>query len=399
MGVEFYKGLVNPALARLDSETWHNRTKNLLDLLEHTPYGLNLIQQLNFGRQRFSDERLRVDIDGIRAESPLFVGPGWTKNGEGVRGLIALGYSGVEVGTVVLNPQIGNQPLPRQEVIIINGRVVTWNWLGFNQKETAETIGQRLNQYSDLVVGGNVGINKDVKAKDAPEALAKLTRILIPSSDYTRVKFLVLNHSSPNTVLLDQDTPLRRLLGKEYLMDSAQAIISVMSEKGVFLPFLIKLSPDMSYQEIDEALVVAIDVGTTGVIMGNTTTDSEIKRKYYDQKVQRKYGERFLTTGGIAGDDPDFRQMLLEKTAYIYLNFGNKLMVWGAGAVNDAETAYQRIKAGASILEVISGNRAVGPTIAGRILRGLIKLMEQDGLTHISQAVGVEAREVVSRAA
>lgn len=398
MGAEFYKGLVSPALARLDSETWHNRTKDLLDLLEHTPYGLNLIQQLNFGRQRFSDERLRIDIDGIRAESPLFVGPGWTKNGEGVRGLIALGYSGVEVGTVVLNPQTGNQPLPRQEVIIINGRVVTWNWLGFNQTEKAETIGQRLDQYSDLVVGGNVGINKDVKAKDAPEALAKLTRILIPSSDYARVKFLVLNHSSPNTVLLDQDTPLRRLLGKEYLRDSAQAIISVMSERGIYLPFLIKLSPDMSFDEIDEVLEIAIDIGATGVIMGNTTTDPEIKRKYYTKKVQRRYGERFLTTGGIAGDDSDFRQLMMEKTAYIYLNAGDRITVWGAGAVNDAQTAYQRIKAGASILEVISGNRDVGPTIAGRILKGLTQLLEQDGLTHINQAVGVEAEDIAKAA-
>ena len=392
--MEYFREHISPLLTHLDSETTHLQARDALYLAEKVPGGLGVVEKLNYQGERFSDPRLTINYGGNTLESPLMVGAGWTKNGKGSRALVkGLGFAGVEAGSMVLHRQPGNEK-PRQEIIVLpDGRVISWNALGFNQDEEAEEIAGILDEYLDLFIEASMGANKDVPLKDIPEHLARLTKIILPRRlngrfILPRVKGLVINHSTPNT------PDRRKMLGREFLRDSNQAVMGAMKELGLEVPVANKYSPDMPFDEIDDALEVAKTEGISGIIYANTTVNRGLKEKYYTPRVRKKYGERFLDFGGLAGDDPEYRRMLEIGTAYIYRQFTavhSDIFLWGAGAMPDAETAYDRIKAGANGLKDVTAIRAVGPTLSGRKLRGIVELMERDGITDINQAVGVEA--------
>src|SRR5260221_2626506 len=123
-----YKEIIDPALMKLDSETWHTRAREALHLAEATPFTLKLLEQFADRHHRFTDERLNVVLGGVKLDNPVVVGAGWDKAARAVKELCTLGFSGVEVGTVVAYPQEGN-PTPRQFLLALG---VTLNRLGFN---------------------------------------------------------------------------------------------------------------------------------------------------------------------------------------------------------------------------------------------------------------------------
>ena len=108
-----YKEIIRPILDRLDSERWHDIARESLHLAESSPLTLKILEQVAYGRKRFTDERLRVVLAGVQFDNPLLVGAGWDKAGRAVKGLWQLGFAGVEVGSVLAHPQPGN-PKPRQ---------------------------------------------------------------------------------------------------------------------------------------------------------------------------------------------------------------------------------------------------------------------------------------------
>jgi dihydroorotate dehydrogenase len=123
-----FKKIISPILDRLDSETWHNRVRELLHLSEISPLTLRILELFAYKSKRLFNERLKVKIADIEFDNPLLVGAGWDKTGRAVKGLYTLGFAGVEVGTVLQYPQPGNEK-PRQFVI---GPGVVLNRLGFN---------------------------------------------------------------------------------------------------------------------------------------------------------------------------------------------------------------------------------------------------------------------------
>ena len=151
MSVEIYKDIVSPFLDRRDSETWHDRARSALHLAEATPFTLKLLEQFAYKRERFTDQRLRVVLGGIEFDNPLVVGAGWDKAGKSVRGLYTLGFSGVEVGSVLAYPQEGN-PKPRQFML---GPGVALNRLGFNSPGVG-VVARNLERYrrSERGTGG-----------------------------------------------------------------------------------------------------------------------------------------------------------------------------------------------------------------------------------------------------
>ena len=366
---EIFKDIVTPFLNKRDSETWHVRAREALHLAELSPVTLWLLEKIACGREKIKDERLRVVVGGIEFENPVLVGAGWDKAGRAVEALHRMGFAGVEVGTVLEYPQEGN-PKPRQWVFD-NGAAM--NRLGFNSPG-ADVVAGNLERYkgkSSLRIGISIGKNKGVLDEDAPEAHAQVTRVMYDYADY-----FTLNVSSPNT------PGLRRLQDKVPLTDNVQAVIGAMQEKGRRKPLFVKIAPDLTETAVDDVIGVVVDNNLEGIVATNTTLSNQIKAKY------RREGEM----GGISGDDPDYRRMVLEKIEHIYKAAGDRIDVFGVGGIKDSETALSVIMRGASALQIVTAIRSEGPAVAENIKRGMLRFMDNNGVGNIREIRGIDVR-------
>ena len=364
-----YKEIMSPLLDRLDSETMQRFTKDALHITELSPVTLKVLELLADRHKRFKDERLRVQLGGVEFENPVVVAAGWDKNGLAVKGLYALGFAGVEVGSVLTYPQPGN-PKPRQFVI---GPGVALNRRGFDSDGMGK-VNSNLRRYtnSGIPIGINIGKNKEIPDSAAPWMYAVVTRQL-----YRHAAYFVVNVSSPNT------PGLRRLQEKEPLTDIVQAVNQVMDEMGSRKPLFVKIAPELTREATNDVIQVVLDNGLTGIIATNTTTDPDIKAKY---------GERWKNeAGGLSGDDFGYRRMATEKVAHIYRETKGAIEIIGVGGIKDAETALEKIQAGAKAVQVLTAIRGEGPTVAGRINRGIIDFMEKEGIKNLSEIVGMRS--------
>jgi dihydroorotate dehydrogenase len=364
-----YKQIIRPILDRLDSETWHDIARESLHFAEMSPFALKLLEKIAYRGSRFFDDRLRVSLGGAELENPLMVGAGWDKAGRAVKGLWQLGFAGVEVGSVLEYPQAGN-PKPR---LFMLSSGVALNWLAFNSPGV-DIVARNLNKYKDsgIPLGISIGINRDVDTKDAPRAHAVVAKEL-----YDHASYFAINISSPNT------PGLRRLQVKNSVIDIAKAVNREMDEKGQRKPVFVKIAPDLNQNDLDGIIDAVVDNGLTGIIAGNTADIPELKAKY---------GERWRNaSGGISGDDEDYRRMTTEKIAYIYGKAGDTVEIIGVGGIKDTETALEKIKAGAKAIQIVTGIRGEGPTLPGRINRGLVEYMENEGIKNLDEIVGIDA--------
>lgn len=365
-----YKELITPLLGKLDSETWHVRARDALHFAETTPSTLKLLEKFAYKGKRFSDESLHIAVSGIEFDNPLIVGAGWDKAGKAVRGLYTLGFAGVEVGTVTAFPQNGN-PKPRQFMLAPG---VALNRLGFNNPGM-EAVALNLERYrkSAIPIGISLGKNKDVPISAAPEAHAAVAKRL-----YYHAAYFAINVSSPNT------PGLRSLQAKAPLTDIVQAVNAVMESIGGRKPLFVKIAPELNDHSLDEVIEVVIENGLAGIIATNTTTSAELKAQY---------GELWRNEeGGLSGDNADFRGMTIQKIAHIYRQTAGKIDIMGVGGVKDTQTALEKIKAGAKVVQVVTGIRGEGTTLAGRITRGISDYMKSTGVKSVNELVGVDAR-------
>ncbi len=368
---EIYKGLVSPVLDRLDSETWHVRAREALHWAERFPFTLKVLEQFAYGRKRFTDERLKVVLGGVELDNPVMVGAGWDKAGRAVEALHTLGFSGVEVGSVLAYLQLGNDK-PRQWMLRPG---VSLNRLGFNSPGD-EAVSRNLRRYRDrrIPIGISIGKNKEVSPHDAPSAHAIVAKRLYPYASY-----FVINVSSPNT------PGLRELQDKEPLTEIVQAVNYAMDAWGKRKPLFVKIAPELTNDAVNDVIEVVIDNGLTGIIATNTTVSSELKAKYGEQWRNEM--------GGLAGNDPEYIRMATEKIAHIYREAGDKLEIIGVAGVKDHATALEKIMAGAKVVQVVTGIRGEGTTLPGRTNRGIIDFMDREGVKDLSELVGVRAKE------
>lgn len=370
MSAEIYKKIISPVLDRFDSEKMKTRTENALHLAEMSPIMLKVLELFADRRKRFKDERLKVVLGGIELENPVMVAAGWDKQGRAVKALHALGFSGVEVGTVPAYPQPGN-PRPRQFLI---GPGVALNRLGFNSPGM-EAVAKNLEKYreSGIPIGISIGKNKYVSDKAAPEMHAIVAKTL-----YRDASYFVINVSSPNT------PGLRKLQDKGPLTDIVLAVNQAMDEMGGKKPLFVKIAPDLTNEAINDVIQVVLDHGLTGIIATNTTINSDLKAKYGEEWRDEQ--------GGLSGDDEDFRKMATDKITHIYKETKGKIEVIGVGGVKDAATALDKIKAGARVVQVLTAIRGEGPSVAGRINRGIAQYMNKEGVRNVSELVGLNVK-------
>jgi dihydroorotate dehydrogenase len=351
--------LASPLLSRIDAERAHRLAIAALRLLPAA-------------RPPKDDARLAVEVFGLRFPNPVGLAAGFDKDGEVIDGCLGLGFGFVEIGGVTPKPQPGNVR-PRLFRLAADSAVI--NSYGLNNRGV-EAMARRLamRNASSGIVGVNVGANKlsEDRARDYATCIAALAG----SSSY-----IAINVSSPNT------PGLRGLQGRAALDDllarAIEARDRAAAQRSSRTPVLVKIAPDLSLAELDDIIAVALARGIDGLIISNTTLARPASLK--ETGLARQ-------AGGLSGR-PLF-ELSTRLLAKAYLRVGRNLPLIGVGGIDCPRTAWTKIKAGATLLQLYTGLVFKGPSLIGKIKRGLVKRLEREQMSKVADAVGSEAAEI-----
>ena len=339
--------VVRSVLFHFDAESVHGATLRALHLASATGFGRLVLRNL-FDLQ---DKCLEVQAFGQTFRNPIGMAGGYDKDGLAVVGLGCLGLGHVEVGTVTYRPQPGN---PRPRIFRLPEDAALINTMGF-PSQGAEAVAARLRRlpaHPDLRVGVNLGKNKDTPLDQAAEEYRLGLKVLYPYADY-----LSINISSPNTM------GLRQLQSRDYLGNLAGVLTAEcalrLQSTGRRVPLLVKLAPDMTWTEVDDALDALLSAGVDGVIATNATTNRD----------GLKSPLRTLP-GGLSG--APVRKMNTEFVAHVRRRVGDRLPIIAAGGVFTAGDVLEKMTAGATLVQIYTGLIYRGPSMLRDILRGLL---------------------------
>jgi len=342
-----------PLLFSLPPETAHTLVSRGLETVQGTP-----IEKLLREHYAVDDDRLVSEAFGLRFPTPVGVAAGFDKNARIPGVLAALGFGHVEIGGVTAEAQPGN---PRPRMFRLRPDRALINRMGFNN-EGADAVGARLDRTSlpNVPVGVNLGKSKSTPLDEAPADYRYTYERVANAGDY-----FVINVSSPNT------PGLRSLQNR----DSLEAIVDELHHAGA-APLLVKLSPDLPGPAIEESLDVVAENDLDGVVVANTTTERPESLKSPSQ----------AESGGLSGDPIEERSTGLVG----FVAERTDVPVVGVGGVSDAEGAYRKIRAGASVVQLYTGLVYEGPSLARDINRGLLELLDRDGFERVEDAVGAD---------
>ncbi len=362
-----YRNIFKPVLFRMDPEKAHHLVIGGLGAGVRIPGTLAAMQSM-YGITSTPD--MTTELFGITFPGPVGLAAGLDKNAQAVAGLSASGFGFMEVGTVTPKPQPGNeQPrlfrLPSDRALI--------NRMGFNN-EGAWAMADRLRHLVDhpIPIAVNIGKNKVTPNEEAAEDYKACISEL-----YTYADFFVVNISSPNTPDLRNLQHGNEL--KELLAEVMQEMNAQAQNHGTSKSVLVKIAPDVSDAELEYMVETIRQSGAAGIIATNTTLSR-------DGLTHNHAGE----TGGLSGRPLTERST--EIISRVYRQTEGKLPIIGCGGIFSSQDAYDKIKAGSSLVEIYTSFIYEGPQITRRLHNGIRELMQRDGFAHISEAVGTAHR-------
>lgn len=340
--------LIRSLLFRLDPETAHHLTLHLMRIGGFQPINPLL-------RVMYSAPSKPVQAFGLTFKNPVGLAAGYDKDAVAIRGLSALGFGHIEVGTVTPRPQAGN-PKPRLFRLVEDEAVI--NRMGFPGKG-AQYVSDQLSAFRNrprpalgavegsTVLGLNFGKNKDTPLEEAANDYLTLMRAFAPLADY-----LTINISSPNTI------GLRRLQGREMLESLLSQLAAARRTSHIARPILIKLAPDLSDDELDDAIGVILETGMDGIIATNTTLAREGLRSAHQEE-----------TGGLSGSPLRVRsEAMLEK---IVRRVDERIPIVSVGGIMSPEDAKRRLDMGAMLVQIYTGLIYRGPGLVRKIVKAL----------------------------
>jgi len=334
--VAVYEKIVRPLLFSIDAERAHRLTVGLLRHASHLDLALRLLRQ-------FPPAAQPKTVFGLTFPNPIGLAAGFDKNGEALPALAALGFGFLEIGTVTAKPQPGN---PKPRIFRYSEQQALINRLGFNN-DGADIVANRLRYWHEskrwpsIPVGINIGKSKSTPLDQAPADYLHSFRRLRKFADY-----VVLNVSSPNT------PGLRSLQEREALTSLLRA---VWEENRDGKPVLVKISPDLAVGELEEIIATCEENQIAGIIATNTTLDHSPVPAASDQ------------SGGLSGAP------LREKSTALVRSIAasSAIPVIGCGGIFDAESAREKMEAGAVLLQIYTGFIYRGPGLLREIAEGL----------------------------
>ncbi len=305
----------------------------------------------------FTHPALVTELCGLKLPSPVGLAAGFDKNAEAYGGALRAGFGFVEIGTVTPRAQPGN-PQPRLFRLVEEEAVI--NRLGFNN-EGVEAAAHRLQSRGSGIIGGNIGKNKD--SVDAIADYTTAMRALYPLVDY-----ITVNISSPNT------PGLRALQAGDELRALVRAVRDVRTEFAVAKPIFVKIAPDNDAAALEAIAAVAREENIDGLIVSNTTIARD--------------GVSSTEQGGLSGK-PLFQKSTQVLRDMYRLTAGTIPLI-GVGGVSSAADAYEKIRAGASVVQLYTALIYQGFGLVGEINLGLVELLARDGFQTIAEAVGTK---------
>src|SRR5882672_3933811 len=370
----FYRRLLRPVLFQNDAEEIHGRTLHALGWASRNELTCDALESF------LGAPALPVELFGLRFPNPVGLAAGMDKFGEAVPAWAALGFGFSELGGVTWHAQPGN-PQPRLFRAVAEEAIV--NRMGFNNPG-AEALAQKLaewparGRWPNHPVGINLGKSKITPLEKAAEDYANSFRVLREHAD-----FFVVNVSSPNT------PGLRQLQDKAALDEILAAIQSNQSPECNIPagpsptttfpapgPVLVKISPDLTFEAVDEILELVGPRDIAGIVATNTTLS---RPSAHTPDLERIYAE----FGGLSGRP--LRARSTEMIRHIYRTTLGKLPIIGVGGVFNAADAWEKLTAGASLIQLYTGLIYEGPGIAASIVKGLMEHMEAEGFSSLGE--------------
>lgn len=375
--MSFYTRVARPALFVLDAERAHELTIAAL----RWPL---VVSALGQGRETSLDRRLSQQAFGLHFTNPLGLAAGLDKQGSAVPAWTALGFGFAEIGTVTPRPQSGN-PKPRVFRLKLDRAVI--NRLGFNS-EGAEGVARNLSREVRLKVdtteairlkpdstvfrvGINIGKNRDTPNDRAADDYVRAIDVLHRYADY-----FAINVSSPNTA------GLRDLQESQSLRTLVEQAVRRVREKSPdrAIPVLVKLSPDSAENDLLQSADAAVEGGAAGIIATNTTV----------ARLNLRSGAAAKEAGGLSG--APLKATANSACRLLFRHLGRRVPIVGVGGISTADDAYERIRSGATLVQIYTALVYEGPALVQRLLYGLGARLAGDGFSQIEEAIGSDVR-------
>lgn len=357
-----YGWLYRSVIARGDAERAHHLAIAGMAAAGRAPGGAAALGVL----APTADDRLRQRLWGLPFANPVGIAAGLDKDGQAVRALHALGFGHVEVGTVTLRPQPGN-PKPRVWRAVEERALI--NAMGFPSDGAAAVRARLIGLRPAGVVGINIGKNRDTPIERAVEDYAALVAALFDVANY-----ITVNVSSPNTPglrSLQTAGELGRILEAVQAANRESAGLARLSPR----PVLVKIAPDLEDAEVEAVAEAALAGGASGIIATNTTTSrAGLPTRYSD------------LPGGTSG--PTLRERANAVCRLLYRRLDGRLPIVGVGGIMTGADAVERVRAGASLIQVYTGFTYHGPRFAATILDALAADADARGWREIGEVVG-----------
>ena len=384
-----YRNAIRPILFTQDAESIHNRTMAALKWVGRHELICDAM------RSFLGAPELPVELFGLRFPNPVGLAAGMDKNAEAMPAWEAMGFGFTELGAATWHAQPGN-PQPRVFRAISEEAIV--NRMGFNNLG-AQAIAEKLVEWKNAgrwpkhPVGMNLGKSKITPLEKAAEDYANSFRVLRPHLD-----FFVVNVSSPNTPNLRQLqdkaaldeilAAMQEVQGSRFKVQSSDAgvdtpgVDSGATSTPQSKPILVKVAPDLSFEALDEILELVGPRQIAGIVATNTTIGRPPPAHRENERI-------YAETGGLSGRP--LRERSTEVIRHLYQQTQGKLPIIGVGGIFDAVDAWNKIEAGASLVQVYTGLVYEGPGICRSIVNGLMARMEARGFSRLQKAVGCVA--------
>ncbi len=336
--------LVKPIFFKFDPEQIHYTVTDFLKVTQKV-WGLPRLLK-NF--YAFNDKKLERNVFGLNFKNPVGLAAGFDKNGEFIEELSNFGFGFIEVGTVTPLPQPGNDKprmfrLPADEALI--------NRMGFNNKGV-EVLARKLQSVKrdGLIIGGNIGKNKNTPNEDAVSDYIKCFDALFDVVDY-----FVVNVSSPNT------PGLRALQEKEPLKNILNTLQQRNKKNDISRPILLKIAPDLTNDQLDDIVEIVQETKIAGVIASNTTISRDNLQSPENLKSEM---------GGLSGRP--LTQRSTEVIRYLSQKSNQSFPIIGVGGIHNGKDAKEKMEAGASLVQIYTGFIYEGPGLVKQILKELV---------------------------
>lgn len=372
--MDFYQ-VIRPVLfnvIKADPEWLHQQTISTLSWLSHTSNpSAHWVNQRLQQSLCLQDPRLEQNLWGLRFPNPLGLAAGFDKDGVGAKIWSSLGFGFAELGTVTFVPQPGN---PRPRLFRLPLDQAALNRMGFNNSGAAAMATKLSTDYHDLgrtiPIGINLGKSKVTPLEEAGEDYLHSFRLLKDLGDY-----FVVNVSSPNTP------------GLRSLQDAAMlsTILELLQQENqTQKPVFVKIAPDLTWEAIADIISLAKTYQLAGIIATNTTISRDRLRTQVIEQTGKSPQEE---PGGISG--APVRDRSTEVIRYIWQQTKGTIPIIGVGGIFTPQDAWEKITAGASLIQVYTGWIYQGPMMVRRILEGLLLELEKHQLNSITEAVGI----------